>query len=74
MKVLLINTFESRGGAAVACKRLAKALNKQGIEVNMLVLKKTSNDEMITGVVKGKQTELLLKITFLFKLYVQIVL
>ncbi len=67
MKVLLINTFESRGGAAVACKRLAKALNKQGIEINMLVLKKTSNDEMITGVVKGKQTELLSKMTFLLE-------
>lgn len=67
MKVLLINTFESRGGAAVACKRLANALNKQGIEVNMLVLKKTSNDEMVTGVVNGKFKELLSKMTFLFE-------
>ncbi len=67
MKVLLINTFESRGGAAVACRRLANALNKQGIEVNMLVMKKTSNDKMVTGVVEGKYKELLSKMTFLLE-------
>lgn len=37
MKVLLINTSERTGGAAVAAGRLMKALQKAGIEVNMLV-------------------------------------
>ena len=37
MKVVIINTFESSGGAAIAANRLIKALKKSGIEVKMLV-------------------------------------
>lgn len=37
MKVVLINTSEERGGAAIACRRLACALRKNGAEVTMLV-------------------------------------
>lgn len=37
MKVLFVNTYETRGGAAIACKRLAKAVSKAGIDVHLLV-------------------------------------
>lgn len=52
MKVLLINTSESRGGAAVACKRLMKSLKKQGIGVKMLVRDKQSADPDVISVNK----------------------
>lgn len=37
MKVLFINTYESRGGAAIACRRLVKAVSKAGTDVHLLV-------------------------------------
>lgn len=36
MRVLLVNTSENTGGAAVACQRLRKALMQNGVEVRML--------------------------------------
>jgi len=50
MKVLLISTFETKGGAAVACKRLAVALQKQGVKVSMLVRDKTTTDSFVSTV------------------------
>ena len=47
MKVLLLNTSERTGGAAVASNRLMRALQKQGIEVKMLVRDKQSQDKDI---------------------------
>ena len=50
MKVLLINTYESQGGAAIACKRLLKALNKTtSVKAKLLVdvrQKKTVDEEV----------------------------
>ena len=43
MKVLLINTSERIGGAAVACSRLMEALNKHGIKAKMLVRDKQTD-------------------------------
>lgn len=37
MKILLINTSERRGGAAIACNRLAQALQRAGVDAHMLV-------------------------------------
>lgn len=37
MKVVLINTYAFKGGAAVACRRLMQALQKQGVDARMLV-------------------------------------
>lgn len=53
MKVLLINTSEKKGGAAVACKRLMKALQKSGVEAKMLVRDKTTNDESVIPATLG---------------------
>ena len=50
MKVLLLNTSERTGGAAVASNRLMRALQKQGIEVKMLVRDKQSNNESVISI------------------------
>lgn len=44
MHVLLINTSEKTGGAAIACNRLMEALNKNGIKAKMLVRDKQTDD------------------------------
>ena len=49
LKVLLINTSESTGGAAVASKRLFQALNKHGVEAKLFVKEKQSDlDAVVT--------------------------
>ena len=53
--VLLVNTSERTGGAAVAANRLMKALNKNGVEARMLVLHKTSNDPCVSTIGKPWQ-------------------
>lgn len=45
MKVLLINTSEHRGGAAIACNRLMQALCHNGIDARMLVA--TADSEQV---------------------------
>ena len=50
MKVLLINTSENTGGAAIACSRLMSALQKNGINVKLLVKKKISDNPDIIGI------------------------
>ncbi|MDO4159631.1 MAG: glycosyltransferase family 4 protein [Prevotellaceae bacterium] len=44
MKVLIINTSEKTGGAAVAAKRLLSALNNNGVKAKMLVRDKETDD------------------------------
>ena len=43
MKVLIVNTSERTGGAAVAAKRLLEALNGNGVKAKMLVGTKESD-------------------------------
>ena len=50
MKVLLVNTSESTGGAAIAAKRLMNALDHSGIQAKMLVLHKTSSDNRVIAI------------------------
>lgn len=47
MKILHVNSFDIRGGAARAVCRIHAALQKNNIKSNMLVAKKNSNDENI---------------------------
>ena len=50
MKVLIVNTSELTGGAAVAANRLAKALNHHGVEAKMLVLhRQTDKREVVVA-------------------------
>ncbi len=44
MRVLIVNTSERTGGAAVAANRLAEALNNNGVKAKMLVRDKQTDD------------------------------
>ena len=44
MNVVILNTAELTGGAAVAANRLMKALNRSGANVSMLVRDQKSRD------------------------------
>lgn len=60
MKILLLNTSERRGGAAVASHRLMRALQKQGVEAKMLVRDKQTEDDSVIPVSSsawGKQMD-----------------
>ena len=50
MRVLLVNTSERTGGAAVAAGRLMVALQKNGVEVKMLVRDKSSGNSDVVAV------------------------
>lgn len=47
LKVVLINTSDTIGGAAVVTRRLMKALRNEGVDARMLVFRKTSDDEHV---------------------------
>lgn len=50
MRVLIVNTSERAGGAAVAANRLMAALNNNGVKAKMLVGEKASDDISIVGI------------------------
>lgn len=54
MKVVLINTYERRGGAAVACNRLAHALCAAGVDAHMLSATAEGNDGVVEGVCRSR--------------------
>ncbi|MRR06373.1 MAG: glycosyltransferase [Deltaproteobacteria bacterium] len=49
MKIVLLNTFDVRGGAAVAACRLNTGLRSIGIDSRMLVQEKAGDDPFVTG-------------------------
>ena len=49
MRVLIINTSEHTGGAAVAANRLMDALNNNGVKAKMLVRDKLTDDITVVG-------------------------
>ena len=49
MRVLIINTSDRTGGAAVAASRLMGALNNHGVKTKMLVRDKQSDDISVVG-------------------------
>ena len=53
MKVLIVNTSERSGGAAVAASRLMKALINNGVKAKMLVRDKESDTLTIVGLPKS---------------------
>lgn len=53
MKVLIVNTSERIGGAAVAANRLKDALNNNGVKAKMLVRDKQTDDITVVGVGGG---------------------
>ena len=53
MRVLIVNTSERNGGAAVAANRLMEALNNHGVKAKMLVRDKQSDSLTVVGL-EGK--------------------
>lgn len=53
-KILIINTAETKGGAAVACNRLHLGLREMGYDSKMLVRHKSSNDESVIVFTESK--------------------
>jgi glycosyltransferase involved in cell wall biosynthesis len=59
MNVLLLNTFDQSGGAAVACHRLLNALQQNRIYARMLVQERTTKDPGILSTTHSKSKRLL---------------
>lgn len=55
MKILIVNVYDSEGGAARAAYRLHKALLAAGVQSNMLVQKKLTDDHTVVGKITKKQ-------------------
>ena len=53
MRVLIVNTSERTGGAAVAASRLMKALNNNGVKAKMLVRDKETDALTVVGLPKS---------------------
>ena len=49
MRILIVNTSERTGGAAVAANRLMEALKNNGVKAKMLVVNKTSDQLTVVG-------------------------
>ena len=49
MRVLIVNTSEKTGGAAVAANRLMEALNNNGVKAKMLVRDKETDNITVVG-------------------------
>jgi glycosyltransferase involved in cell wall biosynthesis len=50
MNVLLVNTSENTGGAAIACGRILKALRHEGVDAHMMVCNSESHGEGVIPV------------------------
>lgn len=60
MKVLFVNTYEGRGGAAIACRRLARAVSRAGVDVRLLVREPFSGvDQRISSVSSSRMARML---------------
>ena len=66
MRVLIVNTSESIGGAAVAANRLMNALNKNGVKAKMLVMHKQTKSICVATA----GTHFRNKINFLYERFV----
>jgi glycosyltransferase involved in cell wall biosynthesis len=66
MKILLLSTFETFGGAAVACRRLMQALNKSDNNVWMYVQEKKSGTSHVISN-EGKISKFLSKFRFVIE-------
>ena len=48
MKILIVNKYDDKGGAAIAAKRLHKALEEQGVSVNFLAQESGTENSLST--------------------------
>ena len=54
MKVVIVNTSDTIGGAAIAARRLTIALNKHGLQATMLVQEKKTSLPFVRSTTHGK--------------------
>lgn len=64
MKVVILNTSLRTGGAAVAAARLVKALRKQEVTVQMLVLHKESGEKAVESIENNRWTHWVNRLRF----------
>ena len=57
MRVLIVNTSEKAGGAAVAANRLMDALNNNGVKAKMLVRDKVTDDITVVGLPQSLRSQ-----------------
>ena len=67
MKVALINTSDSGGGAAEACMRLLKALQQSNVDVTMLVQHKQCPEEQVYTIERTALDKLRSKFNFFYE-------
>ena len=53
MKILILNTAEHTGGAAVAANRLLRALLRSGVSATMLVRDRATDDPAVVSLDRG---------------------
>ena len=70
MNVLIINTNEDKGGAAIAAMRLIQALNKNGVSAKMLVLKSSQKNGHATPLEISIIVKCLARFRFLWERFV----
>ncbi|MCD8186490.1 MAG: glycosyltransferase family 4 protein [Rikenellaceae bacterium] len=70
MKVVMINTSDRQGGAAVAASRLREALKETGIEVTLIVRDRTTRDPGVIGLDSTLRRRLLNQLRFLWERWV----
>ena len=70
MRILLINTSDRTGGAAVAANRLLKALQKKGVSVSMLVRDKVTQDTSVVSINTSAAKKLINRIRFVWERFV----
>ena len=70
MNVLIINTNEAKGGAAIAAMRLMQALNKNGVSAKMLVLRASQKNADVGSVETSKCVKWLARVRFLWERFV----
>jgi len=67
MKVLIINTSENEGGAAIAASRLAEVLNRHGVEARLMVRDKHSQRPEVLTVASSRLRRWRLQLAFLWE-------
>ena len=70
MKVVILNTSDFSGGAAIACNRLMVALQKSGVEVSMLVRDKKTDHDTVLSINKNTYKKSINSIRFLWERWI----
>ena len=70
MKIIILNTSELSGGAAIAANRLMKALINNGIEAKTLLLNKQTDDENVISIQSSFYKRQLSRFIFLWERWV----